>query len=141
MPPRVLVDTDVVLDLLLAREPFSAVAIDLFLLIQDGVIEGCISPLAFSNLFYILRQKIPAREAVNALRKLKLLTRVLTMDERIVDLALASSFHDFEDALQYYTALSHGLDGVVTRNRRDYRSAELPILDAAECIERFGTAR
>src|SRR6476660_2936370 len=104
MTARVFLDTDVILDLLLRREPFFAAAADLFLAVQDGRIEGCVSPLIFSNLFYILRQQRSATESLAALRKLKLLVRVLPVDEKILDLALASSFKDFEDALQYYTA-------------------------------------
>jgi predicted nucleic acid-binding protein len=140
MTARVFLDTDIILDLLLKREPFFPAAADLFLAVQDGRIGGCVSPLIFSNLFYILRQKMPGSEALSALRKLKLLVRVLPMDERILDLALASSFTDFEDALQYYTALAHDLGAVVTRNKKDYREAKLPILDARECLELFGRA-
>jgi len=138
MSTRVFLDTDVVLDLLLAREPFFAPAAALFLAIQDGRIDGCLSPLTFSNLFYILRQRMSAADAVRALRKLKLLARVLPVDEKVVELALASSFTDFEDALQYYTALAHNVGAVVTRNKRDYREAKIPILDARECVELFG---
>ncbi|HEY6322239.1 MAG TPA: PIN domain-containing protein [Thermoanaerobaculia bacterium] len=103
MSRRIFLDTDVVLDLLLAREPFFAPAADLF-------------------------------------RKLKLLVRVLPIDEKVVDLALASAFKDFEDALQYYTALAHNVVAVVTRNKRDYRAAKIPILDPRECIELFGAS-
>jgi predicted nucleic acid-binding protein len=137
MSTRVFLDTDVVLDLLLGREPFFASAAELFLAIQDGRIDGCLSPLAFSNLFYILRQQMSAPDAVGALRKLRLLVRVLPIDEKVVDLALASAFTDFEDALQYYTALAHDVGAVVTRNKRDYREARIPILDARECVELF----
>jgi predicted nucleic acid-binding protein len=138
MTARVFLDTDVILDLLLRREPFFAAAADLFLAVQDGRIEGCVSPLIFSNLFYILRQQMPATESLAALRKLKLLVRVLPVDEKILDLALASSFKDFEDALQYYTALTQDLQAVVTRNKRDYRESRLPVLDPRECVEAFG---
>jgi predicted nucleic acid-binding protein len=134
---RVFVDTDVILDLLLARQPFFSAATDLFVRIQAGEIEGCVSPLIFSNLFYILRKELSAPMAVSALRKLKLLVRVLTVDERTIDLALASPFTDFEDAIQYYTALEHDLDAIVTRNKEDYRTAKLPILTAKECVELY----
>jgi len=140
MSTRVFLDTDIVLDLLLGREPFFAAAADLFLAVQDGRIDGCLSPLAFSNLFYILRQQVSAADAVRALRKLKLLVRVLPIDEEVVDLALASSFTDFEDALQYYTALAHDVSALVTRNKRDYRAAKIPVLDARECVELFGAS-
>ncbi|HVT58859.1 MAG TPA: PIN domain-containing protein [Thermoanaerobaculia bacterium] len=137
MIARVFLDTDVILDLLLGREPFFAAAADLMVAVQDGRIEGCVSPLVFSNLFYILRQQMSAPEAVSTLRKLKLLVRVLAVDEQVIELALASSFKDFEDAIQYYTAVAHDLSAVVTRNKRDYREAELPVLDARECVELF----
>jgi predicted nucleic acid-binding protein len=139
MIARVFLDTDVILDLLLRREPFFAAATDLFLAVQDGRIEGCVSPLIFSNLFYILRQQMSAPESLGALRKLKLLVRVLPVDEKVLDLALASSFKDFEDALQYYTALTQDLQAVITRNKRDYRESRLPILNARECVEQFGS--
>jgi predicted nucleic acid-binding protein len=137
MSVRVFVDTDVILDLLLGREPFFSAAADLFLAIQEGRIEGCLSPLIFSNLFYILRQQMPASEAVSTLRKLKLLVRILPVDEQVLDLALASSFTDFEDAIQYYTALTNKASALVTRNKRDYREAKIPILDARECVELY----
>jgi len=131
---RIFVDADVILDLLLARQPFFPAATELFLLIQDEQIEAWTSPLIFSNLFYILRKALSAPEAIAALRKLRLLVRVLPVDEQTTDLALASSFTDFEDAIQYYAAVSGNLDALVTRNKQDYRAAKLPILSAAECV-------
>jgi predicted nucleic acid-binding protein len=138
---RIFIDTDVILDLLLAREPFVPGATRLFLLIQDSKIEGFVSPLIFSNLFYVLRKKLSGPEALAALRKLRLLTHVLPIDEETIDLALASSFTDFEDAIQYYAALPQNLDAIVTRNKEDYRPAKLPILTAEECIGLFHSRR
>jgi predicted nucleic acid-binding protein len=134
MMRRVFVDTDVILDLLLAHQPFFPAATRLFLLFQEGKLEGCVSPLIFPNLFYILRKEMPGSRAISTLHKLRLLIRVLPIDERTIDLALASSFTDFEDAIQYYTALAHDLDAVVTRNKQDYKPAKLPILNAEECL-------
>lgn len=135
MPRRVLVDTDVVLDLLLARQPYFPAAARLFTWFQDGKIEGCVSSLAFSNLFYILRKTMPAADAIAALRKLRLIVRVVPVDERVVDLALASSFRDFEDALQHYAALAQKVDALISRNKRDYRESRIPVWSAEECLE------
>lgn len=140
MTRRVFVDSDVILDLLLAREPHAASAVQLFALFQDGELEGCVSPVILANLFYILRQGMPAPQARATLRKLRLLLRVLPIDEEIIDRALASSFSDFEDAIQYYTAVAHDMSALVTRNRKHYRDAKIPILDAEECI-RFYSSR
>lgn len=135
---KILVDSDVVLDLLLARSPYFPAAARLFTAFQEERLEGYVSSLAFSNLFYILRKQSSGLDAVALLRKLRLITRVAPVDERVVDLALAADFNDFEDAIQYFAAVEHGLDAIVTRNRRDYRSAKIPVLSAEECLEVAG---
>jgi predicted nucleic acid-binding protein len=137
MNRRVFVDTDVILDLLLARQPFFTASTELFLLIQNQQIDAFVSPLIFSNLFYILRKALSGPEAIAALRKLRLLVGVLPMDERTIDLALASAFLDLEDGFQYYAALSGGLDAFVTRNKRDFRTAQIPVLTAAELVSLY----
>lgn len=137
---RVFVDSDVILDLLLRRDPFFPAATRLFVLIQDNKLEGYMSPLICSNLFYILRKHLSREKARSAIGKLRALLRILAIDERIVDMALSSSFKDFEDALQYYTALTYGLDAVVTRNTADYASADLPIFTASECVVAYEAA-
>jgi predicted nucleic acid-binding protein len=132
---RVLVDCDVVLDLLLGREPYLPATIDLFMLFQEGRIEGSVSSLAFSNLFYVLRKAIPPPDAIMALRKLRVVVRALPVNDQVVDLALSSTFTDLEDALHYYTAVTQGVDAIVTRNNRDYRSTKLPVFNAEQCLE------
>lgn len=132
--PRILLDTDVVLDLLLARQPHYRATMRLFALVQEGRLNGHVSSLAFSNLHYLLRRAASGPEAVQALRKLRLLVGVVPVDARVIDLALASSFSDFEDAIQYFAALEAGLEVIVTRNQRDYRGSKLPILNAEECL-------
>lgn len=134
MISRVFLDSDVILDLLLARPPFFGPATELFQRIQEGEIEGCVSPLIFSNLFYILRKETSAADAIATLRKLRLLVRVLPVSAETLDLALASSFTDFEDAIQYYTAMSDEVGAIVTRNKQDYRSAKIPVLTAGEYL-------
>jgi predicted nucleic acid-binding protein len=136
---RVLVDTDVILDLLLARQPFYPSASRLFVAFEEGRLEGYVSSLAFANLFYLLRKgEGGGPEAISILRKLRLVTRVLTVDEKIIDLALASTFTDFEDAIQYFAAAERKLEAIVTRNRRDYKASKLAIVNAEECLELAG---
>ena len=131
---RVFVDSDVVLDLLLAREPFFDAAAEFFGRIESRKLEGYVSPLVFSNLFYILRKHLSGPAAIVALRKLRLLVRVLPIGEHTIDQALASDFRDFEDAIQYHGACAENLDALVTRNRRDYPIREMAIVTPAECL-------
>jgi predicted nucleic acid-binding protein len=101
---KVFVDTEIVLDLLSMREPFYVHSAQLFSQANLNKFKLCISSLLFSNLNYILTKYYSADQAKKKLLKFKILVTVLSVNDRIVDLALASVFKDFEDVLQYYTA-------------------------------------
>ena len=133
--PHVFIDADVILDLLLERRPFFDASASLFMKLQEKELTGSVSPLIFSNLFYILRKELSKEGALAALRKLRLLVDVLSVDSAVVDKALASSFTDFEDAMHYYTASTHGVDAIITRNKKDYRHARLPVYTAGEWLQ------
>ena len=119
------VDTDVILDLLTRQVPhfhFSAV---LFSLAEMGKFELYTSPTVMVNTFYILRKHLGNEAAKNALRKLRIILHVIDSSEKVLDLALNSNFSDFEDAIQYYTALNAGIQAIITRNLKDYKTAEI----------------
>jgi predicted nucleic acid-binding protein len=132
---RVFVDSDVILDHLLDRAPFNRPAESLFRKIYKGEIEGFTSPLIFSNLFYVLRKAVGADTAKAALKKLRLLLKILPMDEKTVDSALDSAMPDFEDALQYHCAAKAGLANIITRNARDYRGNPVSLFTAEEYLK------
>ena len=122
---KLFVDTDVILDLLGQRIPhfhFSAV---LFTFAEMKKLELYTSPLILANTFYILRKQIGIDEAKKTLRKLRILLHIIDSSEAVVDKALNSDFSDFEDAIQYYTALEHGISVILTRNLRDYKNASV----------------
>jgi predicted nucleic acid-binding protein len=138
MAERVLADCDIVLDLLAKREPFYAAAARVFGLAETKKIELLVSPVAMANIFYLLRKALGGPDAISALRKLRLITRVAPMDAREVDLALASGFADFEDALQYYAALRSQARVLLTRNARDYSGRELVVMSCEEYLAARG---
>ena len=122
---KLFVDTDVILDLLGQRIPhfhFSAV---LFTFAEMKKLELYTSPLIMANTFYILRKQLGNDQAKNALRKLRILLHIIDSSEAVVDKALNSDFADFEDAIQYYTALEGGISVILTRNLRDYKNASV----------------
>lgn len=122
---KLFVDTDVILDLLGQRIPhfhFSAV---LFTFAEMKKLELYTSPLILANTFYILRKQLGNDEAKKALRKLRILLHIIDSSEAVVDKALNSDFSDFEDAIQYYTALEHGISVILTRNLRDYKKTSV----------------
>ena len=136
MKPTVFVDTDIVLDLLAKREPFYAAAADLFSLAEAGDLVLSVSSLTFANLFYVLRKQLSARQTQEILRDFKQLVTVLPVNDKVVEQALTAGFTDFEDALQYFSALGAGCTTLLTRNGRHYRKAAISIFTAEAFLRR-----
>ncbi len=131
---NILLDTNIILDLLAAREPFYAEAAELFSLADKKSIKLSVSALSFANIHYILSKFINDQEARKILRNFKVIVSVLPLDEKIVDLALNSDFKDFEDSIQYFTAIENAQKLIVTRNKSDFKHSKIPIMKAGEFI-------
>lgn len=131
----VFVDTDIVLDLLGNRKPFYRHAAELFSIADRSEIKIFVSSLSFSNLNYILSKQYSSIQARKILMKFKTLVTVLSVSDKVVELALLSDFKDFEDALQYFTALENDVNILLTRNLKDYKSAEIPIMTAEQFLK------
>lgn len=123
------------MDLLERREGFYKEAQMLFTLSDKKDIQLYISALTFANVHFLL-YKYLKMEARKVLAKLKVLVNVLAIDDKIIDLALASNQRDFEDAIQYYTAIENDMDIIITRNKKDFKNLNLPILTAHEYLNR-----
>ena len=124
---KVFVDTDVVLDLLLERDPFYQRSAELFSLAHRRVVMIHLSAVTFSTLYYFLRKYKGATHARAKLAGLRSIVTVLPSDAMVVDQAIASRFVDFEDAVQHFTALGSDMDVLVTRNTADFKYAQLPV--------------
>jgi predicted nucleic acid-binding protein len=129
------IDTNIVLDLLAKREPFYESSAKLFSLADRNEIRMSVSSLTFANTNYVLSKLRSANEAKEILRKFKLLVHIVSLSEKIVDLALNdSAFKDFEDGLQYYSAIESNQEIIITRNQKDFKSSQLAVMSAEEFI-------
>ena len=124
---KVFVDSDVILDLLAHRVPHFHFSALLFTFGDMNKIELYTSPTVFCNVFYILRKELGIEKAKESLRKLRLIVKVIDSSEKTIDYALNSDFSDFEDAIQCYTAQNHEIPIIVTRNVKDYKSANISV--------------
>jgi len=131
----IFLDTNIVLDLLAHRMPFYTEAAKLFSLADKRKVKLSISALCLADANYILSRQNPEIEVRKILRKFKVLVNVLALDDKITDLALNSEFRDFEDALQYFTAIENDQDLIITRNQPDFKESKIPILTAGEFIK------
>lgn len=132
---KVFVDSDIILDLLAQREPYFEYAAKLFTLIDQQKIKAYTSPLIFANLHYLLKKLTSNTVALKSLRKLKTLINILPVDERIIEQALNSDFNDFEDAIQYFTATSSGINLLLTRNKVDYKKSKIATSTSEEFLK------
>jgi predicted nucleic acid-binding protein len=127
---KLLVDTNIVLDLLADNKEFLIEAQELFTLSDKKEVKLYVSSLTFANTFYILSQRMKLSNARKILRKFKVLVEVLPMDDKIIDLSLESDFKDFEDAIQYHTAIENDIKIIITRNLKDFKTSKIPVLTA-----------
>lgn len=126
---EVFVDTDVCIDLLSGRKPYNAIAERLFSLADRGEITICVSSLSFSHIDYILKSHYKRGDSRSILAKFKTLVTVLDVNDKIIDLAIASDFDDFEDAIQYNTAIENNITVLLTRNLRDFKKSVIQVMN------------
>ncbi|MBX7206166.1 MAG: PIN domain-containing protein [Bacteroidia bacterium] len=125
---KVFVDTDVCIDLLSGRKPFNKTAEILFSLADNGKIKIYVSSLSFANIDYVLRSRYSATHSRKIIGTFKTIVNVLPVSSKTIDLAVASDFNDFEDAIQYSCAIENNLTMIITRNIKDYKKSAIKVL-------------
>ena len=125
---KIFVDTDVCIDLLSGRKPFNKTAEILFSQADNKKIKIYVSSISFSNIDYVLRSQYSSTHTRQVIGKFKTLVNVLAVDSKTIDLAIASDFQDFEDAIQYSCAIENNLTTLITRNIKDYKKASITVL-------------
>ena len=134
----VLIDTDVLLDFYLDRKPFSEDSLQLLLKCEQKQFRAFVTPVIIANTYYILRRHATHHYVVERLQILLNTISVLAMDQKQVLAALESKFTDFEDALQYFSAVnSNKIDAIITRNIKDFKKSALPVFTPQEYLATF----
>ena len=131
---RVLVDTNVVLDVLLARRPFVVASAEVFGLVEHSRIEGLLCATTITTIDHLLSQAMPRPEARQALRKILELFEIAPVNRAVLEEAMRSKLADFEDAVLDQAGRLAGAEVIVTRNQSDFRLACLKILGPDELL-------
>jgi hypothetical protein len=132
---KLFVDTDVVLDLLSGRQPHYKFAAELFSLADIESVRLYVSSLTFANVHYVLSKQLSASESRKLLLRFKTLVTVLPVNDKIIELALSSSFADFEDAIQFYAAIENNISILLTRNLKDFKKATIPVMTPQQYLK------
>ena len=130
----VFVDTDVILDLFIRREPHHEIALRFFSFLKKNATQGYTSPVSVANAYYILVKTRDRRYALDKTRRLVQLVRIATLDQQIIEAAIGTPYRDFEDSIQYHCALANGNSALITRNVSDCPKDQLKVLLPDEYI-------
>lgn len=133
---KLLIDTNIVIDLLAKREPFYIDSAKLFSLADEKQIKLSVSALTIANTNYTLLKLKTSNEAKSILRKFKILVDILSLDDKVISLALNDTdFVDFEDGLQYFSAIENDQDIIITRNLKDFKKSTIPVMTAEQFLK------
>jgi predicted nucleic acid-binding protein len=134
---KVLIDTNIVLDLLLEREPFIEDAIQLFEQIEIGKLKGYIAATTITNIFYIIRKAEGREIAEKAIHQILAGLELCEVNRAVVETALTHNLKDFEDGIQLACATLNHLDIVVTRDLKDFAGANFSVCSIKELLTRL----
>lgn len=132
---KVLIDTNIIIDFALERQPFYNESEQVFLFAQQRQIEGYVSASTFGDLYYIIRKNKGRDWTLSFLNRLASVCQVATVDQAVISMALTANFRDFEDAIQYSVARVNQLDAIVTRDAADFPVSTPRILTPTQLIQ------
>ena len=135
---RIFLDSDIILDCVLARPEFEADATAVLNLCETGVIEGLTSSLVMANCHYVFAKRENAIKSRQVIALLRAILTVCAVGDRELSEALVSDFTDLEDGIQHFTALNNGAEAIVTRNTADFKASTIPVMSPRELIVSLG---
>lgn len=131
---RLFLDTNVILDLLAERHPFYSTIAKIATLADQKKLILVASPLSFTTVEYVLSKFEPSESVLNKLRKFKIICEISEVNEETIEKALNSNFKDFEDAVQYFSALQSQCSVIITRNGKDFKHSTLAVMTSEEYL-------
>ena len=128
---RIFLDTNILLDVLLNRKPFCETSSQLWRLAECGRLEAVISAISFNNVFYIVRKYAGKEAAQRTVEVMNVNFSVFPLTQEIISRAIAAKLPDFEDSIQFFSAVSCEADYIITRNAKDFPQDSIPVLSPA----------
>lgn len=137
MMKKVFLDTNILIDYLARRGQFFEPAAQIVQLGQQYDCQLLVSALSFATASFILEShhKLPNDVIVRKFAEFVKMCNVTPVDSLIIDEAIASRFSDFEDAMQYYSAIREGADAIITRNNSDFSAAQIEVFEPQEFLD------
>lgn len=132
---KVFLDVNIVIDFLGERDNFYKPAAKVLTLADQKKIKVYTSATSISTTYYLLTKYENAKIALEKIRRFKMLCSIAIMDDEVIEKAINSDFKDFEDAMQYYSAIASNCDLIITRNEKDFKNALIPVMNAESYLQ------
>jgi predicted nucleic acid-binding protein len=132
---HIFLDTNVLIDFLADRKPFSLEAAKIFNYSFKKKVTIYVAAVSYNNIYYILRQSCTHSETIKILNELQEWTEAIDVSKDVIRKALKSEFKDFEDAIQYNCAKTlNKIDCIVTRDTKDFKKSSIPTMTPKEAL-------
>ena len=129
MASKLFIDSDVVIDFFTDREPHANPASELFDLNERGEVKLYLSAVSLNNIYYIVRRYLGHKKTLEVIEDLVIMTEIIGTTRKEIVQALKNNFKDFEDSIQYSSALTiDGIEAIITRNIKDYKNSEIAVM-------------
>lgn len=136
MVAKLFIDSDVVIDLFTDREPFVNAASEIFDLNERGKIKLYLSAISINNIYYIVRRYLGHENTIKIIEDLTEMTQIVATTQVEIVQALKNNFSDYEDSIQYSTALRiEGIEAIITRNTNDYKNSKIPVFTPTDYLK------
>lgn len=132
---KIFLDTNIVIDFLGERNNFYEISARILTLADNKKIKLFTSPTTIANSYCILSRNEHSKIVLEKIRKFKLLCSISIMNDEVIEKSLNSDFKDFEDSIQYFSALASNCDIIITRNEKDFKNALIPVMNPESYLE------
>lgn len=132
---KILFDTNILLDLLMDRRPYSEAAVELFSKVESGAVIGYLCGTTITTVYYLAAKAVGATRAREETGKLLSLFEVAPVNRYVLEAALIPDFKDFEDAVIHEAACHVGVDVIVTRNQKDFKKSKIMVYSSEEMVK------
>ncbi|MCF6268787.1 MAG: PIN domain-containing protein [Melioribacteraceae bacterium] len=128
MRSKIFIDSDIVIDFFTDRKPFANSASEIFEFGEQGKLQLYLSAISINNIYYIVRKFLGHKKTIKIVEELTDMTKIVGTTRKEIVQALRNNFKDYEDSIQYSTALTiDGLEAIITRNVKDYKNSEIAV--------------
>lgn len=131
---KILFDANILLDVFLEREPFYDASFVSLSLTERGIIEGWLCGTSVTTLYYLLQKSLTRQIADNHLKNLLKIFHIAPVNRAVLEDAIGGKFKDYEDSVLHQAAKHSGINGILTRNQKDFKNSMLPVYSPNELL-------